>query len=958
MFNESGQNLNQLNRVMARLKLPLLFWLLMTGFAIFLVAISSYLIEQNKSRVLHSAELSANSIALSVSDYVVRHQQMVKFISEHHHESIIELSQGRGNQHDLDEIISSIGQLFPKGTEFAITNHLGDIVIGSDIEKISSQCRAWIKKSMGYLPSSPSEVQVHLVPNGRYHFDVMSPIQGVQGLAVLWMKISLRSLKPFVDRLNLEEYELIITGPEPASNILLGQQSQVVNLERSLQLVGAKWHSESVQESMQERELASFPIAQVGWKVRVLEKDQALESFANKVQTSALLVFFLVFIIVAMSLIFVKRLKIERESLKLQAVHDELFNAGPTILLDKKTDSKMSIIYVSPNAKSLFGTKAESLVGKAYLDWIHVDHIDEIKQRLLEAYRNQEANVELVYRIATAEPGGYKWIYDLTHVVYSRCGKPKLLRGYITSIHAQRTAEQNATNLIQSVPEAIFVTTLSGEIVETNHAAEMLLGCTKLEFHKQFFSRWLEFESFDNYEHLKKGFLHQNLLLKESESVPGNVVLMDKSGRKINVEINFKQIELNGTTLLVQVVRDVTLQLRTQQQLRLAKEEAEALAVARSRFVATISHEIRTPMNGVLGMTDLLFDTEVSPQQSQYLHAIKQSGSVLLQIINEVLDFAKLEEGQVQLVEEKLNLKEVISETMHLLSSSAEEKSLAFKLDYDCLSEYFFMDKLRLQQLLMNLISNAIKFTAKGSVTVRVESLDTDVRQSRHLTIKVIDTGIGIETANQKGLFESFTQADASTSRQFGGTGLGLAICRQLVELMHGQIGVFSELGKGSQFWIEIPVRLVQVDQSKAIEYNTATTSGSSAILEGKQVLLIEDNEINQRVIEVFLQRLGAQVDIAENGLIGLDYWRLNSQKYQLILMDCQMPVMDGYEATRLIRKEERAAHPVSHIPIVALTANAMQHDRDKCLQSGMDDFLAKPIERESFASMMLRWCL
>jgi len=582
-----------------------------------------------------------------------------------------------------------------------------------------------------------------------------------------------------------------------------------------------------------------------------------------------------------------------------------------------------------------------------------------VRETLLKAYRDKKTTVEMVYRLKIRQNGGFVWIYDLSHILYGVNGKPNILRGYITSVHAQKIAEKNATDLIQSVPEAIFVLDLDGNIINSNRAAEVLLGCDRTNLMNSLFSHWLEADSFPLYERMKHKYLSDKQAPREESSRVDSLYLRNSQGTRVSVEIGFNRIELKGEPLLVQVVRDVTLQMQAQEQLSLAKEQAVALAKARSRFVATISHEIRTPMNGVLGMTDLLFDTPLNNIQTQYLQAIKNSGDVLLNIINEVLDFAKLDEGQVTLVNADLNLKDILEETLHLLSNMAEEKGLKLSYDYTSLqSENYFGDAMRIQQLIFNLVGNALKFTEKGQIIIKLSHVTAE-DGNQLVLIEVIDSGIGVAQKNLPKLFESFTQADESTSREFGGTGLGLAICKQLADLMQGSIGVESELGKGSTFWVKLPLRKVVI--AREVEGKVEPVRGSVIIekplpLAGKTVLLIEDNVINQRVIEGFLLRLGAKVDIAENGLKGVEFWRLGGLKYQLVLMDCQMPVMDGFEATQIIRKEESMSVQTQAIPIVALTANVMSEDKYKCLQTGVNDFLSKPIEKESFEAMVLKW--
>lgn len=944
---------------LAKFKFPIYFWLSMMSFALFIVVMGSYVISQNESRVTQAAALSSNSMASFVSDYLEKHQLLIKSIAYHHQDRILQLSSGAGYPYDLDEIHNDIKELFPDGTEFAIINQNGKIVVGKDIGHMGEKCQSLITQTMKGLTSTVSKVRAHQSPQGKFHFDVLFPIVVAEKRAGFWVKFSFTPLEKFIVNLNIKDYDLVVTEQAPPYRILLGKTSgsSQVSPDEGIDYIENQLNGTNSLGSV----LAVAPIANVAWQVSAIDNIQVHREYVNSVLMIAVIVFLSVFIVVSIVYFIVRGLQEEKEKIRQDAVHDEMFNSGPTVLLEKQTDIHMPVSYASPNVESLLGASSKEILKKSYLNWVYPEDVPMVRETLLQAYRDQKNTVEMVYRLKTNENGGFLWIYDLSHIIYSLTGKPTILRGYITSVHSQKTAEKNATDLIQSVPEAIFVLDFDGNIINANRAAEVLLGCDRASLINNLFSYWLEVESLPPYEHMKQKYLSDKKSPEEEGSRVDSLYLRNSQGARVSVEIGFNRIELKGEPLLVQVVRDVTLQMQTQQQLSLAKEQAVALAKARSRFVATISHEIRTPMNGVLGMTDLLLDTSLNNIQTQYVQAIKQSGDVLLNIINEVLDFAKLDEGQVTLNYADLNLKDTLEEALHLLSNMAEEKNLNLSCDYTNLkSDNYLGDAMRIQQLIFNLVGNALKFTEKGKVIVKLSNVTAE-DGNQLVFIEVVDTGIGVSKENLPKLFESFTQADESTSRQFGGTGLGLAICKQLADLMQGTIGVESELGKGSTFWVKLPLR--KVLKTGEIEGGVESVSGSvlaekNLPLAGKTVLLIEDNVINQHVIEGFLLRLGAKVDIADNGLKGVDFWRLGGIKYQLVLMDCQMPVMDGLEATKIIRKEESVSAQKQAIPIVALTANVMSEDKDKCLQAGMNDFLSKPIEKESFEAMVLKWML
>ena len=656
----------------------------------------------------------------------------------------------------------------------------------------------------------------------------------------------------------------------------------------------------------------------------------------------------------------------------------------------------------------------------------------------------------------------------------------------------EATLQNQLSRIVYGLPDVVATFELDGKLLFLNQAGQQRFAIPEPEVETRSIRDLIPYEERDKILNQAVPFAYLQGEWK------GESWFMAKDGELVDTSVHVVKHDLDSGRHYYSIcMRDISKSKQSEQEILRAKEVAEGAAKVKSEFLATMSHEIRTPMNGVLGMAELLRDTPLSGDQREFVDTILKSGRSLLTLLNDVLDFSKMEAGRMTLDPIPFNLEQSVQEIALLLYPKVEEKALELILDYPpACPRYFLGDAGRIRQILINLIGNAIKFTEQGHVLVRV-STQPDPGEAANLRIEVEDTGIGIAEEAQSNLFRSFSQANASTTRKYGGTGLGLAISRQLVELMGGRIGVESTPGRGSVFWVNLAlpverepenppeadlqgVRVLVVDansinrrvfltqlfhfgmRAEAVpdgeqaldrlrdaaqqddpfllvltDYHMPVMGGDTlaqevrgdprlyatllvmlssggqrgdaarcrelgfaaylmkpvrgdllrhtlaAILGGEKkseplhlltgreveelshetiskeqlkgrVLLVEDVLANQKVAITMLEHMGLTVDLAENGIQAVSKWAAN--EYDLILMDCQMPGMDGYETTAGIRQEEERQGKGKHIPIVALTANAQEEDRAYCEQVGMDDFVAKPIRFGDLAAVVKRF--
>lgn len=426
----------------------------------------------------------------------------------------------------------------------------------------------------------------------------------------------------------------------------------------------------------------------------------------------------------------------------------------------------------------------------------------------------------------------------------------------------------------------------------------------------------------------------QSLLLKERWA-----------DEKASLESTSITAGLTGVLALACTILGVVLLVKLRE--KAARQRAERASVAKSDFLATMSHEIRTPLNGILGYTDLLLEQpELGPTARQYAERVQSAGSALLTVVNDILDFSKIEAGQIVLVPEPFSLEALIDNTASIVRASAEQKHVSLRVEAaPDLPAYLTGDQNRLRQVLLNLLNNAIKFTVKGSATLRVAKLASETDACR-LRFEVQDTGIGIPASKRHLLFERFSQVDGTIQREFGGTGLGLAISKRLVELMGGEIGVESEEGHGSTFWFEVALPSSKTPASVQLQAAELATNRV-----GRRLLLVEDVVLNQELACAILRRAGHEVDVAESGAEAIR--AVQTKSYDLVLMDVQMPGMDGLTATRHIRALD---HPNAAVPIIALTANVLPQQVAVFRAAGMNDHVGKPFKRDVLLAAIEQW--
>lgn len=507
--------------------------------------------------------------------------------------------------------------------------------------------------------------------------------------------------------------------------------------------------------------------------------------------------------------------------------------------------------------------------------------------------------------------------------------------------YQQKNTAFKFQSFLESVPDAIILIDKKGIIRYVNFQTETLFGYDKLEIIGKKIELLMPSRFKESYKKLRQNFLLNPIVIKIG--IGEELFAKHKNLSEFPVEISLSNLQTDEGLLICATIRDVSGQKSIEKALKEAIIKSENAVKSKQQFLSNMSHEIRTPMNAIIGFTKVILNTELSKKQREYLTAIKTSGDTLIVLINDILDLAKVDSGKLIFEKTPFKLSVSIKTMLHLFETKIQEKNLKLIVNYDPdIPEVVMGDAVRLHQIIINLVSNAIKFTSEGSITIGVKKISKSDENST-IEFSVADTGIGIERNNIDKIFENFQQAHSQTSRIYGGTGLGLAIVKQLVEAQGGTISVKSKENEGSVF--SFVLQFAKANGATVLDIDTVELVNYD--ITGTKVLVVEDVELNQLLMKTLLDDLGFKCEIVSNGKIAIEF--LQKNHYDIILMDIQMPVMNGFQATEYIRNTLKL-----NIPIIALTADVTTVDIEKCKTFGMNDFIAKPVDDRKLFNKMI----
>ncbi|AMC11553.1 hypothetical protein Lupro_09870 [Lutibacter profundi] len=624
-------------------------------------------------------------------------------------------------------------------------------------------------------------------------------------------------------------------------------------------------------------------------------------------------------------------MKIKNKEIENSTISNLLLNEADILVISY--NRKGEVTYISPTTEKLIGYKSKKLLGKQWwsLTFFSKEKSKLFRDKIKETISGKrEFNPTPYRRKLKCENGNVKWIEwrdSLSDNEIVSVGTD------ITYWKKKEASKIQSDKILENINSLVMVSNNKDEIIYSSPSVKKMLG---YEVEEIMGDKWWDV-TYDNKQEA----------IKTKEAINNYVNFsiknfVDISKRKIKARNGeYKWIEwhiskgVNDT--YISVGTDITDRILTDIELKKAKESAEESLKVKNEFLANMSHEIRTPLNAIIGFTDLLLETKLTTEQKLHLETMQNSGEILLSLINDVLDLSKLESGKLEIEVIPFNLHKQLNEVVRLMKIKAREKNISLNLEIDSNTPKEVVgDPTRLGQILLNLIGNAIKFTNKGSVTVSVKQLKESTK-STTVFFEIQDTGIGIVSNKINTVFGAFTQAKSDTSRIYGGTGLGLTIVKKLVSLLSGQITVESKFGKGSVFKFTLPLQKSS-SKTKVEEHEEDLAMDKPLNL---NILLVDDNKTNQLLGKTRLKRWGCNVDLANNGIEGVK--KTQQKLYDVILMDIQMPIMDGYEATKIIKND--ISEQVSKIPVIAMTAYTSKNDIKRAINAGMDDYIFKPFK-------------
>ncbi len=638
----------------------------------------------------------------------------------------------------------------------------------------------------------------------------------------------------------------------------------------------------------------------------------------------------------------------------------DLFKNSPGILLELidhaptgffVTDGRGECLYVNSQWCRLTGMTASQALGSGWISALHSEDSAEVASRWYECIKTGES---FKMRFRFMKPSGeYTWVDSCAD--HLTVADTKYLVGTVTDISVQYIAEQELSqsrafldSIIENIPNMIFVKEAKDlRFVRFNAAGEALLGWPRESLIGKNDYDFFPKEHADFFIAKDRQVLEGKCLV----DIPEEPIDTAKHGRRVLHTRKIPILDEKGEAkYLLGISNDITVRKKLEEDLTKAKVDAEVANKMKSQFMANMSHEIRTPMNGIIGMSNLLLDTKLNEEQRDLAGIVKRSAATLLEIINDILDFSKIEAGKITVSETPFSLYEAVNDLLMPLLLKSEEKSQSLQVEFTPdVPDQVLGDEAKIKQVLVNLINNGIKFTPEGGkIVLSVKSLGRK-DESLYLQFSVSDTGIGIPIEQQQQVFNPFTQADSTISRTYGGTGLGLSITLSLVKAMQGEIELESTRGVGSLFRVRLPMKLpVQIPLTKPAEA-PVKAEDVAKIGRSLKILVAEDNLVNQKLAKALLEKAKQSIMIAVNGEEAVELYK--RFKYDLIFMDVQMPIMDGFTAVAKIREIEKEKG--TRTQIVAMTAHALGGDKERCLAAGMDGYISKPLDSQALFRML-----